>query len=288
MGRGGGADRFVRALWPALVFLVVVTGSLTLIAPWLAERMLFLPDRSDPGSPPELAGVPGRDTTIETDDGVRLHAWWWDAGASAPAVLLLHGNAGHIGDRVPLARGLVERGVSVLLLDYRGYGRSEGRPTERGLRRDARAGLAFVAARVGDPGRVVVFGRSLGGTIAADLAAETSVAGVILEATFTSLEAIAASVYPFLPSFVVGRLRGRFDARSAVERVQAPVLVVHGTRDRIVPVEMGRTLAEAAGGRAEWYPVEGADHNDPFFVGGTDYFDRLAAFVRRAVGDPVS
>jgi hypothetical protein len=199
-------------------------------------------------------------------------------------VLLLHGNAGHIGHRIPLAEGLVERGISVLLLDYRGYGRSEGRPSEAGVRSDAEAGLRFAVERAGGSGRVVVFGRSLGGALAAGLAAEEPVAGAILEAAFTSLEGIAAAVYPFLPRILFRRLRGRYDALGALGRVHAPVLVVHGTHDRIVPPAMGRALVEAAAGRGEWYPVEGADHNDPFAVAGAAYFDRLAAFVRRATG----
>jgi hypothetical protein len=277
-------DLRLRAAFNAFLVVAAPAVLLTLVSPWLAERMLFLPDRSDPGPPPRLAGVAGEEVALEAEDGVRLHAWWWDAGPDAPAVLLLHGNAGHIGHRIPLAAGLVERGVSVLLLDYRGYGRSEGRPSEAGVRRDAEAGLRLAIERAGGAERVVVFGRSLGGVLAAGLAAESQVAGAILEAAFTSLEGIASAVYPYLPAVLFRRLRGRFDALAALGRVRAPVLVVHGTRDRIVPPAMGRALVEATAGPAEWYPVEGADHNDPFVVGGEAYFDRLAAFVHRVAG----
>jgi len=273
-----------RSLFAALAALLTLAVLLMLVSPWLAERMLFLPDASDPGPAPVVAGVTGEDVTLVAEDGVRLHAWWFEAEEGAPAVLLLHGNAGHIGHRIHLARGLVERGVSVLLLDYRGYGRSAGQPTEAGVNLDAAAGLRFVSDRSGGPERVVLFGRSMGGTLAARLAAETHVAGVILEATFLSLDEVAAAVYPFLPRFLLRRLRGRFDALAQVARSRSPLLVVHGTADRIVPVAMGRALADAASGPVEWYPVEGAGHNDAFLVGGADYFGRLAHFVHRVTG----
>lgn len=254
-----------------------------IISPSLAEHFLFFPDRSDPGPPPPLASVEGEAVEVETEDGLRLRSWWYRTGPGAPAVLLLHGNAGHLGGRTPLAEGLVERGVSVLLLEYRGYGGNEGDPTIDGLVRDARAGLEELERRVGSS-RTVLFGRSVGGAIGVQALAGRPVAGVILESCFTSLAEIAGSVYPILPSFFFGRLRGHLDTRAAVARIEAPVMVVHGTQDGIVPPRMGRALHEAAGEPKEWYAVEGAGHNDVFYVGGGAYFDRLARFVRGAVG----
>lgn len=266
-----------------LSLLFFLAGVLYLSAPALAQHLLFFPSRDDPDPAPVLAGVRGRDVRISASDGTGLHAWWFSV-PEAPAVLFLHGNAGHVGDREPLALGLVERGLSVLLLEYRGYGKSEGRPSEEGLALDARAGYEFLRAKGRGVGGIVIFGRSMGGAVAAGLAGTTSPDGLVLEAAFTSLEAMARDLYPFLPGFLFGRLEGRFSTERALEGVEAPVLVIHGTRDEIVPFRMGTELLEAAGPSAEWMPVAGAGHNDVHVVGGAAYFDGVADFVRGCVG----
>ena len=282
-----------------LLFLSFLGGGLFVFAPLLAESLLFQPSRGDPGSPPELGGVAGELITVEASDGVAIQAWWYQlpgsaaaeveggllsVSTSAPAVLFLHGNAGDISHRTALAMGLLSSGLSVLLLEYRGYGGSGGSPSEEGLHLDAVAGHEYLSRRLGSPERVVVFGRSMGGAVAARLAAERTVGALIVEASFTSLEAMARSLYPFLPGFLFNRLRGRFDTLSRLSEVTAPILIVHGSEDEIVPLEMGKALAEAAGPAGEWLEVDGAGHNDVFWVGGREYFGRLAGFVRERVG----
>jgi uncharacterized protein len=279
-----GSSPLVRGM--RLLFLLAVASSILylMISPRVAEHFLFLPGRSDPGPSPRVAEVQGEDLTLQAGDGVALHAWWFEADPEAPAVLFFHGNAGTIGDRLFQADGMLREGVSILLLSYRGYGRSGGRPSERGLALDAEAGLRWVAERTGGPGRVVVHGRSLGGAVAGGLVAEhPEVAGLILESTFTDLEAMAASVYPFLPRFLLRRLRGHFDTRTALARVQSPILVIHGTRDEIVPFSMGTELRDAAPGDPHFLEVPGARHNDLPWVAGTDYFRQVATFVEEAV-----
>lgn len=281
----------IRGLLLVLGLLVLVVGvPMIVVSPALAEHFIFFPDERDPGPPPTLAGTDGRREEIRADDGTRIYGWWYPAAAGAPAVLLLHGNASDVGDRTPLARGLVARGISVLLLEYRGYGGAEGTPTIDGVIRDARAGLQRVRTLTGEGNRVVLFGRSLGGAVGMQaLAAEGAPgswlpSGVILESTFTSLEAMARSVYPVLPGFVFRRLRGVLDTRAAVERAEVPLLVVHGTDDGIVPFAMGVELHEAARDPRGWHPVRGAGHNDVFLVGGPGYFDRVAGFVDEVTG----
>ena len=146
------------------------------------------------------------------------------------------------------------------------------------------AGMAFLEKRVEDPKRIVVFGRSMGGAVAARLAAAREPGGLILEAAFTSLEDMAKVLYPFFPSFLFRRLKGRFDTRGELRAVGAPTLVVHGTGDEIVPVRMGETLFREASNPSGWLPVEGAGHNDVFWVGGEGYFSSLGAFIRKATG----
>lgn len=282
--RGAASPWLLRTLALILTLALVVGAPLVIVSPALAEHLLFLPDRRDPGEPPPLASVPGARVEIEAEDGMAVYGWWYEAGDGRPVVLLLHGNAGHVGGRTPLARGLVSRGLSVLLLEYRGYGGAPGEPTIPGVIRDAEAGLRFVAERAGGPEGAVLFGRSLGGAVGMQALEGRRVGGVILESTFTSLEAMGRSVYPWLPGIVFRRLRGLLDTRAAVAALEAPLLVVHGTNDGLVPPRMGRELLDAAPGPAEWYPVPGAGHNDVFFVGGEEYFDRLARFVESRVG----
>jgi fermentation-respiration switch protein FrsA (DUF1100 family) len=294
-------DLSARRTLAAALLLLVFCGSIMVLSPALAEALLFQPSRGDPGPPPVLAGVAGERHYLSAADGVRIQAWWYPirgeggrgasgTGAVGPGVLLLHGNAGDVSDRAPLARGLLAYGVSVLLLEYRGYGGSEGSPSEEGVQLDALAGYDFLAERIGGPENVVVFGRSMGGAVAARLAATRPTAGLILDSAFTSLEAMARGLYPFLPGFFFRRLRGRFDTEARVRETPVPVLVVHGTEDEIVPFRMGKELHGAAGPGSVWLEVPGAHHNDVPWVGGERYFRALAAFVRRAArgeaGDP--
>jgi fermentation-respiration switch protein FrsA (DUF1100 family) len=283
----------------SLAFLIFLGGCFMVLSPSLAETLLFQPSRGDPGPPPTLDGIPGEVLTLLTSDGVRIQGWWYDdpgevgaasggvevaAGAPAPAVLLLHGNAGDISHRTPHARGFLQHGFSVLLLEYRGYGGSEGTPGEAGLLLDAQAGMDFLEERVGDSGKIILFGRSMGGAVAAALAAIRPPGVLVLESAFTSLEAMARTLYPFLPGFLFRRLRGRFDTLESLRGVDSPTLVIHGTQDEIVPFSMGEDLFAGARMPGEWLPIEGASHNDVFWVGGDAYFGAIGAFVRRTIG----
>lgn len=270
----------------ALLLLGLLAGVLLLvISPGIAEHFVFFPSRADPGPAPVLSGVEGEDVRLETSDGVEIHGWWFSSADEAPAVLLLHGNAGTIAMRTPLAEAYLDRGISIFMLDYRGYGRSQGSPSEEGVNRDAEAALDFVVERTGSPQRVVLHGRSVGGAVAARVARDRQSAGVILESTFTSLDEIAAEAYGILPSFLFRRLRGHFDALSAVRRISAPILVVHGTADTLIPTSMGLALHEAAREPRRWYGVSGAGHNDVHLVGGAEYYDELARFVGAATDE---
>lgn len=265
---------------PVLLLILILSALHLMISPRVAEHFLFFPSRRDPGPAPRAAGVRADEVNLVTADGLRIHAWWFEAAPDAPAVLFLHGNAGTIADRVFQAEGLVREGVSILMLSYRGYGRSEGRPTEAGVAKDVDAALDWLIGRVGSGDRIVVHGRSLGGAIAAPfIARRPEAAGLILESTFTDLAEIAAAAYPFLPSFLLRRLQGHYDVRRAVSTVRLPVLVIHGALDELIPVAMGRALARAAGD-ARLLEVPRAGHNDLPFVAGPAYYRRVAAFVK--------
>ncbi len=263
--------RHVRAIAPLALALV----ALTFMWSRFVDGMLFHPT---PGVDlrPEQLGLVAENVSLETEDGVGLHAFWLPAPGARRALLFLHGNAGNASHRLPNAAELVALDTDVLLLDYRGYGLSEGRPSEAGVYLDARAAFAhLVEARGYASDRIVVFGRSVGGAVAVDLVQDLAVAGVILESTFTSVADMAASLMPIAAPFV----RGRLDSRSKIARLRAPVLFFHGDRDEIVPYRLGRDLYEAAPAPKAFEKIVGAGHNDTVEVGGRPYFERIRRFL---------
>jgi fermentation-respiration switch protein FrsA (DUF1100 family) len=178
---------------------------------------------------------------------------------------------------LPNAAALAQLGSHVLLLDYRGYGLSEGVPSEAGVYADARAGLAHVVERIGIPAtRTVIFGRSLGGAVAVDLAQDREIAGLILESTFASAAAVAESAFGGSFAWLA---RNRFDSERKITRLRAPLLFFHGDRDEIVAHRLGRRLFESAPEPKTFETIRGAGHNDTVEVGGRAYFERIRLFL---------
>jgi len=248
----------------------------------LVDRMIFQPEAGVAILPAQL-GIAAEDVRITTEDGVRIQAFYLAAAGARRAILFLHGNAGNASHRLPNAAELMRLGCHVLLLDYRGYGLSEGSPSESGVYADARAGLAHIRDRSGIPEtRTVVFGRSLGGAVAVDLAQGRPLAGLILESTFSSAADVAASAFgaPF-----AWLARGRFDSTEKIRKVHAPTLFLHGDRDSIVPMALGRRLFEAAPDPKSFETIAGAGHNDTVEVGGRAYFERIRRFLDEVAPD---
>ena len=222
------------------IFLFLITGYGAMVASgYFAQRsLLYFPDRTR--TPPAQAGLPeAEEVVLETFDGEKLIAWYVPAAEGKPVILYLHGNGGALVHRVRRFRGLIAGGNGLVALSYRGYGGSSGSPTEEGLLSDAAAAYAFAVARY-PSNRIAVFGESLGTGLAISLAAEKPVARVILQAPYTSIVEIAAAAYPFLP--VRFLLKDRYRSDERVGGVSAPVLVIHGERDRVVPIEYGERL----------------------------------------------
>jgi fermentation-respiration switch protein FrsA (DUF1100 family) len=220
------------------------------------DNLIFFPDRFVSDPPP---GVEER--WITTGDGVRLHAWYAPpADASAPVLVWSHGNGGNIANRAETLVGLHARGLGVLAYDYRGYGQSDGRPSEAGVYRDALAAYESERAAGTPPGRIVCFGESLGSAVTMHLAVERPCARVVVVSPFTTLADVARRHY--------GRLGGlagnRFDALGNVARLTVPLLVVHGDQDEVVPFGLGERLFAAAPEPKRFLRVPGAHHNDVF------------------------
>lgn len=286
MTPSGSAARQVGR-WIGLVAGAVVLfalGCAVLLAAF-ERRLIYFPERHL-HTTPDRVGLVYEDVELRAADGVRLHAWFLPSPTPGVrrAVLVLHGNAGNISDRLALAGDLLRLGAHVLLLDWRGYGRSEGEPDEEGLYLDGSAAFAALQARSEvAPEQVVVFGQSLGGGVATEVALRNgAVAGVVLESTFTSVPDLASVVYP-LPG-IRWLVRTRYDNLAKVGRLRMPVLVVHGDRDEVIPIEMGRQLADAAG--TALVVVPGAHHNDVQDAGGQVWQRAMRAFLDRVAPPP--
>ncbi len=228
------------------------------------------------------SGLPLEDVWFQSRDGTKLFGWYVEAGPSAPVLLWCHGNAGNVIHRLDNLAELYRLGLSVFIFDYRGYGRSTGKPTEDGLYQDALAAYGYLVSTRGvRPERLILFGRSLGASVAGTVASQRPAAGLILESPFPSIAAMARTHYLGLPLHWL--LSGRFPLDERLSRVSLPVLVIHGDRDDIVPIALGREVFAAAREPKSLYVIEGANHNDTYQIGGRAYFQRLKQFIHDIV-----
>lgn len=259
------------AAFGALAYLV----ALVLLAVF-QRSLMYHPNAARPE--PAASGVPEMTpVTLETDDGLSLLAWWRPpASGRTPVLLYLHGNAGNLAHRADKVRPYLDAGWSVLLVAWRGYSGNPGRPSEQGLYRDGRAAMAFLGRQGIAPGRVVLYGESLGSGVAVQLAAERTPGALVLEAPFSSLVDAGAAHYPVFPVRWV--VRDRFDSAAKIAAVRAPVLVMHGERDRVVPPALGRRLLDTAREPKQGLFVPAAGHNDLYDFGVAP---AVIEFVRR-------
>lgn len=265
---------------PVVVLLVVVLVVLTAV--WgLQRRLIYFPSTAE--LPPAGRVLPGaRDVVLQTADGLRLDAWYLPAGdRSGVTVLVAPGNAGDRSGRAPLAAALAERGLSVLLLDYRGYGGNAGSPSSDGLALDVRAARRWLVDTAGVPAdRLLYFGESLGAAVVTELATEHPPAAMLLRSPFTDLAAVGRVHYPWAPVGLL--LRDRYPVIDQVRQIDVPVTVVYGTSDTVVPPEQSRAVADAVAGPVRRVAVAGADHNDPVLLNGEVVVDAVVALARRA------
>ena len=256
------------------IVALVASGLLALV--WSQQRrLIYFPSRGP--VPPAAAVLPnGQDVVLETDDGIRLGAWYFPVPGGGPAVLVCNGNGGDRSGRVELAAALNRMGLSVLLFDYRGYGANPGKPSEDGTAADARAAQAWLAAQPGVE-KIVYFGESLGAAVAVGLAVERPPAALILRSPFTSLPDVGAMHYPWLPVRLL--LTDRYPSIDRIGSVHVPVMVIAGDRDDIVPETLSRRLYDAANEPKRYVLVPGAGHNDPELLDGRQMLDSIDGFL---------
>lgn len=252
----------------------------------LERQLIYFPSRVPADAPvPRIAGAMSvEEVWLESEDGTRIHGIYAAAREPFADLLFFHGNAGSLYDRLDNVAMLVEAGLNVLIIDYHGYGKSGGRPSESALYEDA--SLAYrhlVDGRGVDPDRIVLFGRSLGSTVAIELGVRERAGAIIVESGFTSAEDLARVHYGWLPGALLKNMTHELASIDKVGRLRAPALYVHGDRDSIVPLRMGRRLFEASAEPKEWYEIEGAGHNDTVWAGGSSYIERVVGFVKKHV-----
>jgi fermentation-respiration switch protein FrsA (DUF1100 family) len=263
--------------WPLLGLWVFFVLS------YLARQSTFHPMPYPEGLWDLRESLGAQDVWLQTSDEVQIHGWHVRvAGESEWVTLYLHGNAGNITHRADHLVAIREAGSEVFIIDYRGYGKSDGSPTEAGMYRDADAAYQYLLDQGYEANRIVVHGESLGTAAAVDLASRKSCAGVVLEAPFPSARAVARTVLPVIgPLLVSGLETGR-----KIKQVKAPVLIIHGDRDEVIAYDLGREVFEAANDPKEFWTLEGSGHNNIVQVGGRRYVEKLRAFYAglRAAG----
>ncbi len=267
-----------RKVTTTIIIWVCIFLGAFLILRWQERRMLFQPDNVNYGEPSSV-GLKHEDVWLTTSDGVNIHGWFVPALREPLATcLFLHGNAGNITARLEKLQILHELGISTLIIDYRGYGKSAGRPSEVGTYRDADAAYAWLTnERNIPPQKIMIVGESLGCAPAIDLAVREPVGGVVLESPFLSTAAMGSEIFPFLPTRLL--VTQKYDNLSKISGVTVPKLILHSRADEIIPFSHGEKLFEAASEPKEMFVMRG-DHNGGFLETGDEYSLKISQFVR--------
>lgn len=277
---------------PALTTMLAslaVAGAVGAFELWRSSfqrGQVFHPTRYPEGDwDPGRHGLDHRDIWFRSADGTRLHGWWIAGPPRTRAtVLYCHGNSGSLGERIEIFATLRRLGVHIFAFDYRGYGKSDPEPpSETGLFQDVRAAHDVMTGELGvEPSRIILFGHSLGGAVATDVAIHRPAAGLVVQSSFTDLDDMARHFYPGRPIQLI--CRNAFRSIDKVGTIKIPKLFLHGTADETVPFTMGERLFAAAASPKAWFPVAGAGHNDLHVHGKKRYFRVLARFRERCVG----
>jgi len=269
-----------------VIYSVLIILFIMILPKFIEKGLIFHPDKGNDSITPDAYGIEYDDVTFRTEDGLNLHGWFVPGKKSSPdenlhTLLWFHGNAGNINHRLGNIKMLHERvPVNVFIIDYRQYGRSEGKISEKGTYIDAGAALAHLHSRKEiNQEKIIFFGRSLGSAVAVELALKEKCRALILETPFTSILEMGKKLYPFLPVSLL--LKTKYDSLSKIRNIKVPILIMHGDKDDLVPFEHGKRLYDMANEPKEFYTIPGAGHNDTHIVGGDEYFDVIRNFVKK-------
>ncbi len=260
-------------------YVLIILGLLVLFAlflRWREPSMIYYPARGLDDSP-DRHGWEYEDVWLTTADGVRIHGWWLPRSSNAATILFLHGNAGNISHRFEKLAFFRELGAAVFILDYRGYGRSDGVPSEAGTYHDAQAAYSFLLnTEHRTPSNLVLYGESLGSAVAVELATRVPVGGVILEEPFTSIADVGQAMFPFLP--IRWLVRNKYDSLGKIDRLNAPLLIFHSRQDEYFPIRHAERLLAAARDPKQLIELHGS-HNDAFLLSADRYRQGLLEFL---------
>ncbi len=261
---------------PVSVTWLIALALACLTLYYLANRAIYYPAKFPHGSWELEKQLGASDVWLDTPDRVRLHGWWLAAPGARFATLFLHGNAGNVTNRAAQMREIVAAGSSVLMLDYRGYGKSQGWPTEKGLYTDSEAGYIYLLGLGYHARDIVLHGESLGCAVAIDLASRRPCAGLVLEAPFSSASDVAAGVLPVLGPMLVSS----YNSLPKIRWLLMPKLFIQGDQDEVVAPRLAQKLFAAAQGPKSFWVIAGAGHNDILSRAGPAYHERLRAFYQ--------
>lgn len=257
------------------VLFIIIVIFLFLLVRFLERKNLYFPLRNIEATPGDI-GLGYSEVEFLSEDGVTLYGWYIPSRHTRAVLLFCHGNGGNISHRLDKISMLNSLDLDVFIFDYRGYGKSGGRPDEQGLYRDAVSAYRYLTEDRKFVSRMIVgYGESLGGAVVIDLAARYPLAGIIVEGSFTSLRDMAKRHFPLIPAFLY---KSRFDSLEKIRSVHSPLLIFHSADDEIVPFELGKRLFSAAKGKKIFVRLSGG-HNDAFMVERDTYTEQIERFV---------
>ncbi len=260
-----------------VLLIVAIPLSLFFFIRFLEYKSTYYPIRAIEYTPKDI-GLEYEDVSLTAKDGVQISGWFIPSQSSRAVVLFCHGNGGNISHRLQKIMILNRLNLDVLIFDYRGYGKSKGRPSENGLYLDAEAVYDYLLnEKKVHPQKIVGYGESLGGAVIAELALRREFGSIIMESSFTSVADMAKTVAPFIPGFV---FKSRFDTLSKIKNIGYPKLILHSANDEIIPFEQGRRLFDNAEEPKEFIEMQGG-HNDAFLVSGDLFVSAIDSFIER-------
>jgi len=272
---------FMPITWPYILSLIVIFIVLSVVFYTKIENFYVFFPQTDLEITPDDLHLNYRDVYLNSLDGEKLHGWFFPTDASHPVIMISHGNACNISHMLDYANILTKKNLQVFLFDYRGYGRSTGAPSEKGVYMDAQAAYDYLVNKeriVAD--NIILFGQSLGAATAIDVAIKNHIRSIIIEGAFTSTKDMSKTMFPMnIVSFI---LPSNYNNLKKIAQITVPKLIIHGEDDEIVPFSMGKRLFEASMDPKYFYAIKAAAHNDTFIVGGKKYFEDLAYFANHS------
>ena len=259
-----------------IFYSIVIIVLFIVLVRYLESTSIFYPDKILTATPQAL-GLAYEDVFIQTEDQVIIHGWLIRSPTAKSTLIFFHGNAGNIGDRLEKIDFFHALGLNMLIIDYRGYGKSEGNPTEQGIYKDATAAYDYLTSRSDMRGqKYISYGDSLGGAVAVDLAAKRAIACLIVDSTFSSAADMAKKIYPFVPSFLI---QTKMDSMGKIRSITVPKLFIHSVEDEIVPFALGKKLYDAAPDPKQFIEIVGT-HNDGHVYDQDKIKSRMTAFLK--------